>query len=83
MEPGYTCWTTLIFGTLKDSSLQINSWAPNNYFSYRNVFQNAITLYQKSFYKAFVKKLKISCCLNHTILFKFYKHVVQIFLRNL
>ena len=31
----------------------------------------------------FVKKLKISCSLDHTILFQFYEHVVQtFFLRN-
>ena len=29
-----------------------------------------------------VKKLKISCTLNHTILFKFHQHVVQILIKN-
>ena len=40
----------------------------------------ASTLYQKWFLKTrvFVKKLKILCSLNHTILFKFHQHVVQI-----
>ena len=30
-------WTTVIFGTLKDGGLQINSLASNGRFSYRNV----------------------------------------------
>ena len=30
----------------------------------------------------FDKKLKILCSLNHTILFKFHKHMVQIFLKE-
>ena len=37
-----TYWTTVIFGTLKDDSLQINSFALDNCFSYRNVFQNGV-----------------------------------------
>ena len=36
----YMCRTTVIFITLKDGSLQINSLASNNCFSYINVFQN-------------------------------------------
>ena len=32
--------TTVIFGTLKDGSIQINSLGSNNCFSYRNAFQN-------------------------------------------
>ena len=39
-ELGYTCRTTVNFGTLKDGSLQSNSSASNNCFSYRNVFQS-------------------------------------------
>ena len=30
---------TVIFGTLKDGSLQINNLASNNHFSYRNLFK--------------------------------------------
>ena len=32
----------LIFETLKDGSLEINSLALNNCFSYKNVFQNGV-----------------------------------------
>ena len=41
-RPCYTCQTSVIFGTLKDGSLQINSLALNHCFSYRNVFQNGV-----------------------------------------
>ena len=37
---GYTCQTTIIFGTLKNRSLEINSLPLNNCFIYRNVSQN-------------------------------------------
>ena len=30
-QPGYTCRTTLIFGTPKDDCLLINNLAPNNF----------------------------------------------------
>ena len=39
---GYTCQTIILFGTLKDSSLKINSLPLNNRFSYRNVLQNGV-----------------------------------------
>ena len=39
LTPPLTHWTTVIFVTLKDNSLEINSSAMNNCFSYRNVFQ--------------------------------------------
>ena len=44
----------------------------------------ALTLCQKMVLKTrlFVKKLKILCSLDHTILFKFHFHMVQTFLRN-
>ena len=32
--PGYMCWTTMIFGTQKDDSLEINCLALNNSFTY-------------------------------------------------
>merc|ERR1712240_255136 len=37
----------LIFGTLKDGSLQINTLALNNCFSYRNIFQNGVNALSK------------------------------------
>ena len=40
---------TINLETLKDGSLEINSLALNNYFSYGNVFQNAVNAYQKRF----------------------------------
>ena len=39
---GFTCWITVIFGTLKDESLLINTLASNICFSYRNMFQNGV-----------------------------------------
>ena len=44
-----TWWTTVMFGTLKDGSLQIDSLALNNCFSYRNVFQNSVKVFQAWF----------------------------------
>ena len=49
-HPGYTCYkcrTTEIFGTLKDDSLEINSFTINNSFSYRNVFRNCVNALSK------------------------------------
>ena len=74
--PGYTCWTTVMFGTLEDGSLEINPLASNNCFSYRNVFQNGFNALSKMVLKSLifegVKKLKISRSLDHTILIKFH-----------
>ena len=39
---GFTCRITVIFGTLKDGSLLINTLASNVFFSYRNIFQNGV-----------------------------------------
>ena len=39
---GFTCRITIIFGTLKDGSLLINTLASNVCFSYRNIFQNGV-----------------------------------------
>ena len=55
-KPGYPCRTNVIFGTLTDGSLEINSLAN------KMVFKN----------RFFVKKLQISCSLDRTILFKFH-----------
>ena len=39
---GFTCRITVIFGTLKDGSLLINTLASNICLSYRNIFQNGV-----------------------------------------
>ena len=44
---GFTCWITVIFGTLKDGSLLINTLASNICFSYRNMFQNGVDALSK------------------------------------
>ena len=43
------CKTTIIFGTLKDSSLKINSLPLINGFSYRSVFLNDATPCKNAF----------------------------------
>ena len=44
---GFTCLITVIFGTLKDGSLLINTLASNICFSYRNMFQNGVDALSK------------------------------------
>ena len=44
---GFTCWITVIFGTLKDGSLLINTLASNICFSYRNMFENGVDALSK------------------------------------
>ena len=44
---GFTCWITVIFGTLKDGSLLINTLASNICFSYSNMFQNGVDALSK------------------------------------
>ena len=44
---GFTCRITVIFGTLKDGSLIINTLASNICFSYRNMFQNGVDALSK------------------------------------
>ena len=44
---GFTCRITMIFGTLKDGSLLINTLASNICFSYRNMFQNGVNSLSK------------------------------------
>ena len=75
---------SLIFGTLKDGSLQINGLPINNCFIYRNVFQNdvnslsKIVLKTKQKQKRFpVLKVTILYISDHSILFKSYQHAVQ------
>ena len=74
----YTCQNSVIFGTLKDASLWINSLASNNCFNHRNVLQNGINILSKMVIHFFVEKLKILYTSDQTILFKFHQHVVQI-----
>ena len=59
-KPGYTCRTTVIFGTLKDGSLLNNNVASNYCFSYRNILKNGVNALSKTSYRLFIKKLKIS-----------------------
>ena len=44
---GFTCWITIVFGTLKDGSLLINTLASNICFNYRNMFQNGVVVLSK------------------------------------
>ena len=44
---GFTFRITVIFGTLKDGSLLINTLASNICFSYRNMFQNGVDALSK------------------------------------
>ena len=44
---GCTCRITVIFGTLKDGSLLINTLVSNICFSYRNMFQNGVDTLSK------------------------------------
>ena len=44
---GFTCRISVIFGTLKDGSLLINTLASNICFSYRNMFQNGVDALSK------------------------------------
>ena len=81
--PGYTCRTTVIFGTLKDGSLEINSLALNNCFSYRNVFKNSAKALSKMVLKTrFLSKSSkfrmistIRFCSNFTSMW--YKHSLR------
>ena len=80
--PGYTCRTTVSFGTLKDGSLQSNSLALNNNFSYRKIFQNGVNSLSKMVFKknlVFLPKSStfrvvwtIQLCSNFTSMW--YKH---------
>ena len=44
---GFTCRITVIFGTLIDGSLLINTLASNICFTYRNMFQNGVDALSK------------------------------------
>ena len=47
LKIGFTCRITVIFGTLKDGSLLINTLASIICFSYRNMFQNGLDALSK------------------------------------
>ena len=47
LKIGCTCRITVIFGTLKDGSLLINTLASNICLSYRNMFQNGVDALSK------------------------------------
>ena len=42
-----SCRATVIFGTMKDDSLSINTLASNNWLCHRNVFQNGVNAVSK------------------------------------
>ena len=77
---GFTCRITVIFGTLKDGSLLINTLASNICFSYRNMFQNGVDALPK-IVDAFLSKSSkfyliriIQKCSNFASLW--YKHLL-------
>ena len=55
---GFTCWITIIFGTLKDGSLLINTWASNICFSYRKHVPKWLRRFVKNSWRPFVKNSK-------------------------
>ena len=78
---GFTCRTTMIFGTLKDGRLLINSLASKFCFSYRNMFQNGVDALSKLL-DAFLSKSSkfylvriIRYCLNFASLWR--KHLLR------
>ena len=57
---GFTCRITVIFGTLKDGSLLVNSLSSNTCFIYRNMFQNGVDALSK-IVDAFLSKSSKFC----------------------
>ena len=49
--PGYTCRIIVIFGTLRDYSLQIITLALNDCYSSRYVFQNGVNVLSQMVFK--------------------------------
>ena len=81
---GFTCQITIIFGTLKDGSLLINTLASNICFSYRSMFQNGVDALSKiadaflskssKFYLVrIIRKCSNFACLWHKHLLRNYK----------
>ena len=58
--PGYTSWTTIIFGTMKDDSLPINTLTSSYCFRHRKVFQNGANSFSKMVNHLLPKILKMS-----------------------
>ena len=78
------CWTTVILGTLKDDSLEINSLALNNCFSYRNVFQNGVYALSKKalknpFFLSKSSKFRVIWTTRFCFIFTsmYYKHFIR------
>ena len=72
-----------MFGTLKDSSLKINSLSLAIVLATETSCKIASTLCQKCFFLTsfYVKKLKILYNLDYTIWLKFRQHVVKIHIK--
>ena len=69
---GFMCRITVIFETLKDGSLLVNTLASNNFvLATENMFQNGVDALSKIVDAFFVKKLKISSSSDYPIMFKF------------
>ena len=69
---GFTCQITVIFGTLKDGSLLINTLASKICFSYRNMFQNGVDALSKIVDAFLSKSSKFHLhCSDYPIMFKF------------
>ena len=66
---------TVIFGTQKNGSLQIDSLAANIFFSVTETSNKMASL-------LWSKKLKILCYSDHVILSKFLEHVIQILIKG-
>ena len=64
---GFTCQISVIFGTLKDGSLVINTLASNICFSNRKMFKNGVNTLSKIVDAFLSKKLKISSSLSDNV----------------
>ena len=72
--------STVIFGTLKEGILQIDSSTITIVSATETSSKMASTLFSKMVLKTCffpVEKLKLLCSLDHMILFKFHQHVVH------
>ena len=67
----FTCRITVIFGTLKDGSLLINTLASNICFSYRNMFQNGVDALSKIGDAFLSKSSSFLSSSDYPIMFKF------------
>ena len=80
---GFTCRITIIFGTLKDGSLLINTLASNICFSYRNMFQNGVDALSKIVDAFLSKSSKFYLVRIIRKIFKFCKPVAQTLIKEL